>query len=287
MKMKLGKDSGHIHLPVFVNEAGPFDFTLDTGAGMTVISKALADQLGVETYEGAKVKAAGVGGTPIPVRSAKVKSISLGTEIFRDKEVVVINRGPIAGSGCFTPGIIGHDVLKDYIILIDYRSLTVIFEKHPIPKILDKRKEINWIPFQYVPDTHLMKVPVCINGEGPFELILDTGASGTVITPSIANELGFVNDSAQNSGQQTAVHAKGCDEGVCIGPAGVATGYGAVAKTLSVGTATQKNMQLGVIDLKVVSPKGEKIDYGVLGYPFLKNYTLVIDYPNNRFALVN
>ncbi|MHA2406372.1 MAG: hypothetical protein ACXACH_06435, partial [Candidatus Hermodarchaeia archaeon] len=67
----------------------------------------------------------------------------------------------------------------------------------------------------------------------------------------------------------------------------VATGFGTTLNQLSVGQATQQTMDVGVIDLKVVSPRGDKIDYGVLGYPFLKNYTLVIDYPNTRFALIN
>ncbi len=284
--MKLAKDSGHIHLPVYLNETGPFDFTLDTGAGMTVISKALADQLGLEPYEGIKAKASGVGGNPVPVKSAMVQKLQLGLETFVDKEVVVIDLGQTLGAGCLTPGVIGHDILKDYILHVDYHALTVIFEE-PQDSTVEETDGIEWIPFQYVKDTHLMRVPVHINGQGPFELILDTGASGTVITPSLANELGITDDQPQNIAEQNNIQAQGCSQGVCTGPIGVATGYGTTLKQLSVGTATQENVSVGVIDLNVVSPRGGKIDFGVLGYPFLKNYTLIIDYPKNRVAMLS
>ncbi|MFX0170237.1 MAG: aspartyl protease family protein [Candidatus Hodarchaeota archaeon] len=285
MKMKIAKESGHIHLPVYINEKGPFDFTLDTGAGMTVISKVLADQLGIETYQGAKAKASGVGGTPIPVKSAMVESLQLGTETFLNKEVVVIDLGPAMGAGCLTPGVLGQDILKDYIVQIDYRASTVQLDKQPGSKIMAK-DGVEWIPFQYVQDTHLMRVPVYINTQGPFELILDTGSSGTVITPTLATELGITENPSQSSEEQQAVQAQGCSQGVCTGPIGVATGFAATLEKLAVGTATQENVAVGVIDLNVVSPKGDKIDYGILGYPFLKNYTLIIDYPNRRLAMV-
>ncbi len=284
MKIKIAKDSGHIHLPVYLNEKGPFDFTLDTGAGMTVISKTFANQLGIETYNGVKAKAVGVGGKPIPIQMATASSLQVGGITFHNKEVVVIDLPPTVGGRCFTPGVLGHDILKDYILQVDYRKLTVTLEKFQDFKGLEN-DGIEWIPFQYVKDTHLMRVPVHINGQGPFELILDTGASGTVITPALATRLGIEEDISQCNEEQKNMQAQGCSQGVCVGPTGVATGFGTTLNQLSVGTAHQENMDVGVIDLNVISPRGDKIDYGVLGYPFLKNYKLVVDYPNRRFAL--
>jgi hypothetical protein len=57
--------------------------------------------------------------------------------------------------------------------------------------------------------------------------------------------------------------------------------------SLSVGRAVQNNVMLGVIDLQVMSQTGKKIDYGIIGYPFLKDYELILDYPNQRFALAS
>jgi hypothetical protein len=39
-------------------------------------------------------------------------------------------------------------------------------------------------------------VPVCIDGKGPFHLVLDTGATNTAITPALAHRLGLVPNGA-------------------------------------------------------------------------------------------
>ncbi|MFX1566508.1 MAG: TIGR02281 family clan AA aspartic protease, partial [Promethearchaeota archaeon] len=220
-----------------------------------------------------------------PVKAATVSNFQLGKFTFHDKAVAVIDFGKIMGAGCFTPGVIGHDILKDYILIVDYQTETVTLEKQLDSTAVDE-KEIEWIPFQYFDGTHLMRIPVHLNGQGPFELILDTGASGTVITPSIANTLGITDNQPERSEEQKIAQAQGCSQGVCVGPTGVATGFGATLHQLTVGSATQENMDVGVIDLKLSSPNGDEINYGVLGYPFLKNYTIVIDYPKTRFTLI-
>ncbi|MHA2501014.1 MAG: retroviral-like aspartic protease family protein, partial [Candidatus Hodarchaeales archaeon] len=47
---KLLEGINHIQIPIYVNEEGPFDFTLDTGATATSLSKNLVEKLGIETY---------------------------------------------------------------------------------------------------------------------------------------------------------------------------------------------------------------------------------------------
>ena len=63
-------------------------------------------------------------------------------------------------------------------------------------------------------------------------------------------------------------------------------GYGAMVRSISIGSARLSDTIMGVIDLGVISPNGEKIDYGIIGFPFLKDYELVIDYPKQRLALI-
>lgn len=286
LKVKVDKDSGHIHLPVYVNGQGPFDFALDTGAAMTTISKSLAGKLGIKTYEAKKRKATGVGGNLVDVMAAKADQLRIGAEEFQNREVAVIDFDSIFGRGRFAPGVIGHDILKDYVLSVNYHAREIAFDKAPRAN-LGRDNGIEWIDFRYAGDTHLVAVPVHINGEGPFELVLDTGSSGTVITPTLAKELGLAQSSPPCLEDQAVEEGRGCSEGVCPGVGGVAVGYGTTLKQLSVGRTAVENVMAAVIDLRVVSPKGEKIDYGILGYPFLKNYRLVIDYPRKRFALIS
>jgi hypothetical protein len=267
MKIQLGKDSGHPHVPVMINGQGPFTFVLDTGASMTTISKSLVDQsiskslvdqLGIQTYEGEKKGAVGVGGNEVSVKTALLETFEIGGLAHQDEEVGVIDFESIFGSqGHCGYGVIGHSILKNYKVRVHYGSLFLRMEKSNGYLSDDK---LEWIPFNYLADTHLIGVPVFINGKGPIDHILDTGSSGNVMTPSVAVELG-VSEQLPNS----AVEATGCSGGE---------------------SALLSDTIMGVMDLAIACPDGKKIDYGIIGYPFLKDYELVIDYPNQKLALV-
>ncbi|MHA2003099.1 MAG: aspartyl protease family protein [Candidatus Thorarchaeota archaeon] len=279
MKIQLGKDSGHPHVPVMINGQGPFTFVLDTGASMTTISKSLVDQLGIQTYEGEKKGAVGVGGNEVSVKTALLETFEIGGLAHQDEEVGVIDFESIFGSqGHCGYGVIGHSILKNYKVRVHYGSLFLRMEKSNGYLSDDK---LEWIPFNYLADTHLIGVPVFINGKGPIDHILDTGSSGNVMTPSVAVELG-VSEQLPNS----AVEATGCSGGECVGIGGRAVGYGTMIRSISIGSALLSDTIMGVMDLAIACPDGKKIDYGIIGYPFLKDYELVIDYPNQKLALV-
>jgi predicted aspartyl protease len=271
--------SGHIHVPVMVNGQGPYTFTLDTGASTTTVSKKLADKLGLETFEGRIKKAGGVGGNHVPVKGAKLEKFSLGDEQFTDETVGVIDFDSFLGPvGCATDGVIGYTTLKNYLLTVDYQTSTLILTKRD--EIRDEA--LSWKPFKYADDeSHLVLVPVYVNDTGPFDLILDTGSSGNIITPDTAEQLGI----ARNEGP--SIEAVGCSGGDCQGIGGKVRGYGVVVDRLSVGDAEQSDSMVAVIDLNLISPEGKKIDYGIIGFPFLKDYKLLLDYPNQRFAIAS
>ncbi|TFH09566.1 MAG: hypothetical protein E4H14_04205 [Candidatus Thorarchaeota archaeon] len=280
LNFKIDPASGHVHVPVNVNGDGPFYFTLDTGAGYTTISKTLADRLGIEIYTSEKKKAMGAGGTPIPVWNTKVESFSLGSETFINENMMVLDFDTIfKGGGCASGGVIGHEILKHYRISINYETLTLTMDKENRDAAFD---EFDWIPFTYLEDVHLVGIPVSINGGGPFTLILDTGSSGNIITPTIAASIGLAEELPEG-----VSNPSGCSSGECNGLGGRIMGYGIMVDSLSIGEAVQRDVMLGVIDLLMVSKTGKKIDYGIIGYPFLKEYELILDYPNQRFALVS
>jgi predicted aspartyl protease len=279
LRFKVDPGSGHVHLSVMVNNQGPFTFTLDTGASTTTVSKTLANKLGLETYEGRIKKAGGAGGNLVPVEAAKLESVAIGDEIFYDEEVGVIDFEKLLGSrGCATDGVIGYTMLKDHLLTLDYSTSTMSFTKENE----SSNQSINWTPFRYVEDSHLVLVPVFVNGTGPIDLILDTGSSGNIITPSVAEKLGI----AQEISKPTPISG-GCSDGECQGVGGKVRGYGVHVQQLTVAGATQSDILVAIIDLKIISPQGKKIDYGIIGYPFLKDYRLMIDYPNQQFALLD
>ncbi|NHJ13528.1 MAG: hypothetical protein EAX95_07610 [Candidatus Thorarchaeota archaeon] len=277
---ELDSCSGHVHIPVMVNGSGPYLFTLDTGAGMTTISKSLAESLGIKTYKGERAKAGGAGGRLIPVEEAKLDSLSIGTMEFSSQKVAVIDREKrrkaLQGANGFPDGVIGHSLLKDYQLSINYRERTILLDGSG-----SERDGFNWTPFGYLEDTHLVLVPTKINGAGPFGLVLDTGSGGNIIPPKLASELGLM-----ETKHTTPSITASCSEADCIGVGGRVRGFATQIEELSVGSVSRNDVMFAVIDLNVISPAGNKLEFGIVGYPFLKDFELILDYPNQRFALV-
>lgn len=266
IQFKLDEGTNHIQVPVYVNGEGPFEFTLDTGAVKTTLSKSLADKLGLTTYELTERKLEG-----LPAVAAKVSNFQIGSDTFDDEEVLIIDFQSVLGKCTgIMGGVIGYSTLKHYKMSINYPSQTLRLE--PCKNNSSKKDDsIKWSQFNYIKGTHMVGVPVSINGQGPFEFVIDTGAGGTVITPKLANELGLNLNSF---------------DGICRGIGGDAEGHLATLNQVSVGGVNIEQHPVVVIDMNKISPKGMLIPDGILGYPFLKQFELVIDYPRKKFAFI-
>lgn len=263
---KLDKTTHHIHIPVYVNGEGPYDFTLDTGAVKTTLSKTLAEKLGLKTYELKDRKMEG-----LPAVAAKVNRFQIGSDIFEDEEVLIIDfKSVLPGCTEELGGVIGHTTLKHYKMSINYPTQTLRLE--PSNSLGSKDDAISWSPFNYIKDTHMVGIPVTINGQGPFSFVLDTGAGGTVITPKLANELKLNLTSF---------------DGICRGIGGDAEGQLATLDHLSVGGVDVEEHPVIVVDMEKISPKCHLIPDGILGYPFLKQFEFMIDYPQEKFAFID
>ena len=110
--------------------------------------------------------------------------------------------------------------------------------------------------------SHLI-LPVKVNSQGPFQFILDTGASVVCLSQTTAKTLKLKGGSTEQ-----ALSASGMFDVNLV-----------KTKSLSIGRALRRNMIVAVMDMEDMSEKlGCKID-GILGYDFLKSYQLTIDYP--------
>jgi len=115
-----------IILPVYVNDHGPFGFILDTGAGQSMLSRHAVKRLKLKSSP-LREKGLGAGGT-VALRSTVVDSLKLADVSLTDREVRVIDQSRISRAlGKQIYGIIGYDVLCDYVITIDYKKREVVF----------------------------------------------------------------------------------------------------------------------------------------------------------------
>jgi len=255
---------GHVKVPVSVNGQGPFSFTLDTGASVTTIGKRIAEELAIETRKGSRSEARGVGGG-IPVQYADVE-IGIGSLEFEKDEVYVLDFEAIFRGLGSRDGAFGFTTLNQCTMSLSYSNERFKLHKGK------SRRDLDWIPFEYVNNSHLVGLPVHINGKGPYQFALDTGAGGTVMSPEVAEKLGL--------------DVKPI-EGMARGLGGDVQLKMAELDSLFVGAAKITNNQVMVIDLSKVSPKGKLIENGIIGYDFLKNFETVIDYPSEQISFID
>jgi predicted aspartyl protease len=115
----------------------------------------------------------------------------------------------------------------------------------------------------------LILLPVKVNGEGPFEFILDTGAGTSLLSSQLGQKLG--------------VKVIGSREGQSAG--GALSVSLAKLDSLAVGSARLTGVDVGLVDLSHIGKTiGAQID-GDLGYNFLQHFRITLDYRKNEIWL--
>jgi hypothetical protein len=108
---------------------------------------------------------------------------------------------------------------------------------------------------------YMIVVPVTINGSGPYDFVLDTGTSSTMLDQRLAEELGL-----RRSGETTTLTFRG--------PMPLSTVH---ANSLSMAGAILASEDL-LLSTYVKLPGPLSKVRGVLGEDFLQNFDVLIDY---------
>jgi predicted aspartyl protease len=108
-------------VPVTVNGRGPFPFVIDTGSNRTVVSDALAYQLGLPSAGSLEIRAA----TAISkTESVRVASLSVGHRRLTDFKAPVLQRQNLGALG-----MLGIDVVADQRLVMDFRKKQMVLTK--------------------------------------------------------------------------------------------------------------------------------------------------------------
>jgi predicted aspartyl protease len=119
------------------------------------------------------------------------------------------------------------------------------------------------------PSKPIVLVPVLVNGQGPYQFALDTGAGQTVVSSELAEE------AALDQGEEK--------EG--LGAGGKVSVSLSSVNSIAVESARLENLPVVITDLSTLRLAiGGKLD-GILGYNFLKSFKVTIDYPKEELSL--
>jgi clan AA aspartic protease (TIGR02281 family) len=117
-------------------------------------------------------------------------------------------------------------------------------------------------------DKPIIIVKAKVNGKGPFDFAVDTGASVTALSKELAENLGV----SENIGTQKKGHC--CSGELDMGMANV--------KSVEIGDTEVRDIQVAIMDLSSISEALKKNLAGIIGYSFMKDYKVTIDYPNTQ-----
>jgi predicted aspartyl protease len=258
-----------ILVPVTVNGNGPFEFILDTGAGLTVVSPELAALVGIDAT-GSK-EAMGAGGKVV-VQLGTAASITVGGATRRDAAVAISEElsriAAVVGSK--VDGAFGHGFLAGYVVTIDYRTAVLGLADASEPRGASGPSAV---PFRLAsPAKPLILVPARVNGTGPYQFALDTGASTTVLASGLAQELGIARTGAP---------------AMTGGGGAVAASLGTL-RSLALGDRRINNLPIVIADfLSALSTVvGERLD-GIVGHNYLREFRVTIDYGQGMLELAN
>jgi len=122
------------------------------------------------------------------------------------------------------------------------------------------------VPFEFVHNQIVVEVRIA--GKGPFNFLVDTNTDPSAIDSATARELGL------QLGAQGAQASGGGSERNTVYPTRLTQ--------VELRGITAKEIAAAAVDLTGISKKIERPIHGVLGYSFLKDRIIQIDYPNSK-----
>jgi predicted aspartyl protease len=262
-----GGEQPLILVPASVNGDGPHQFILDTGAGVSLLTPELAERVGVTITE--STEGMGAGGK-LAISLGVVESLSIGQARAENVQVAITSELHRIGAviGASVDGNVGYSYLKDFSLTLDYQKLTLQLIQAEQETDVDGGAEIKFKLAH--PSKPLVLVPTFVNDEGPFIFALDTGASSTVLSSDVAQMLGI---------ESTGIPQM-------TGAGGAMQGARGVVRSLAVGNARLENLTVATADFLTMLSQivKTKLD-GIIGYNFLREFKVTIDYPNEMLRL--
>ena len=304
IKFKLEKGINHVYIPVYVNDKGPYNFTLDTGAQVTTLSANLTEDLGLETSEligdkfehlkerrnlkkteavlrigneelitdevwtmdlGFSTKTSGKNIIQKVVTSGKEVKTTMHPNMKKMIKTTASGEEVLQA----TQGVVGYTTLKNYYLSVNYQTKIMRLASKGTDYVNENPNKMQ--KFEYIGETHLVGIPVQVNEDGPFAFVVDTGAGGTTIAKNLYEKL----DLPLSDMMVKAVGIHGAQETRI-----------AIIDKLTVSSNTYENINAVIIDESIIGPKGKLIENGILGFNIFKNRELIVDYLNQTCAIV-
>lgn len=244
----------------------PLKFVLDTGSGISVISKKTAERLRIKAVTKGGVARAIGGDGKFPIVYGFVNSISIGDVKIRNVPVYIRE---FYSTSEEIDGYIGLALISKFLTTLDYGEQTFsLIEKNAVD--ITPSQEALYLPLRLTSSGFLSGEVVLDGIEGPLNFIVDTGASVSVIDTEVA-----AMDAIDRHAREERLRV--------IGAAGVLDDvrYFVLPK-MSFGANSIESVKAVELDLGIINEASGFRQAGILGGNFLKNYRLTFDFKNSK-----
>ena len=269
-------------IQVKINNKQTLRFVIDTGASLSVISDKAAEQLGIKAVaRGGHARAVGGNGS-FAIIYGVLDSVAFG-EAKVDLVPAYIRTVHTATE---TPaeeradGYIGLSVLSNYAVTIDYKEKKLILDRTelkevlPSAELLPTNSDFINIPVRSTSGGLASAEGMLEGHEKPFNFIIDTGASTTVISKAAVKRFALENLKLKNSFFRV------------IGAAGIEDNVEAIGfQTLTVNGLRQRNARALILNLDPVNETSGFEQHGIIGGDFLRHFRVQLDLRKFEFHL--
>jgi tetratricopeptide (TPR) repeat protein len=268
-------------LKVRVNgEKEPLRFVLDTGSGMSVISKQTAKKLGVgPVARGGMARAVGGGGkfeivygflSSLEVGEVRVERVPVYIREFFDSKIPV-------------DGYLGLSAISSFVASIDYGNNTFSLVRNAESNLArqgmkfgqgpETQRDVIEIPLRTTASGFITGELRLEGVERPQNFIIDTGASITVVSERLA-----ASEEMSSYLQQTRLRV--------FGAAGIADDVKIVLlPRVTLGPLIRENIRAAVLDLEPLNETAGYTQDGILGANFLNHFRVDFDFQRGVIRL--
>lgn len=255
-----------------INDKGPFNFVLDTGVGLMLITDPkLVDSINLVNKRTIKIEGLGEGDdleayitSALNVQIPGLKSYDVGAAILKTDHFGLSNY-----AGISIHGLLGYEFFNNLAVKINFGDSTITVSQ---PKDMRRFRKGN-------------KVALKIENRKPYLQAKITFTNGIKTTDKLIFDLGAGHPlSLENIIEKHGLPDKFIAANLGVGLTGPIDGFISRVKEVDIGKYKIKN----VITSFPVSNSGEKTVEqrdGNLGMGILKRFTLIVDYPDSVLYL--
>lgn len=264
-----------IVIPILINGKGPFNFLLDTGIGVCLITNpSLIDSLQLKDLR--KMKITGFGqGEELSASVASGMRLQLGKAVARSMNVIILNQDLLELSetlGLPIHGLLGYDFFDSFIVEIRYAAQRLVIRQHSSG---------------YVPEKSTA-IPITIEDRKPYiigdveldgtlfralKLIIDTGAGHAVSLESY-------------KGKPFKVPELNIEANLGVGLLGPIHGHIGRIQRITIGEYQLEHVVASFPEFQEVIKRSDFPDRdGNLGNPVLKKFRVTFDYSKKLIYL--